>query len=123
MFLFLIIGSTQCSHMNLNSLQCLNITAFKRQSFNVLDLHDTERNILESEDWDKMFYGQCIAENILAPQWILDNDTANNINPRHRYNILYRIGGAASKTLQLTNTCDCIIYDPLQHKTSNDQIV
>merc|ERR1712232_86666 len=52
-----------------------------------------------------------------------DKDTENNIHPRHRYNILYRIAGAASKNLQLTNTSDCIVYDPMQHKASEDTIV
>ena len=57
-------------------------------------------DILHHEHWDKMYYGECTQQNVNLPSWIANKyeDKTEDIDCRHRYNILYRIAGAYGKT-------------------------
>ena len=120
--MFLMMGSNWCARMDFNSFQSLNIKTLKSQKFKIYDLQNRDCEVLQTEEWDKMFFGQVIQTNINAPDWILLDESNKIINSHHRYNIFYRIAGASSKTMQLTNTADCLIYDAEQYNSSSEYV-
>eukprot|EP01083_Nonionella_stella_P086424 240116_1 len=125
-YLFLTIGSRGSRAHNLRSIKCINLKSFERFDFRITDITNNEVNILETQDWDKMFYGECIQHDVLLPPWILNQPTTynvvGNLDPYRRYNILYRMAGAASKNFQLTNTCHAMLYasDDLRQRTNGN---
>ena len=130
--MFLTTGSMGCLRMDFNAIQCINIKSGQTFKFALQNLDEDEgesKDILNHEHFDKMYFGECIQQNVTLPTWILnkykDNDNKpKDIDSRHRYNILYRIAGAYGKNLKLSKTANCIIYNAEQlRQSTNDKAI
>lgn len=130
-FVFITIGSLGCQRMDFNSIQSINIKTAQTFNFALKNLdvgqQNEPENILRHEHFDKMYYGECSSQNVNLPSWIINKyqDKTKEIDLRHRYNILYRIGGAYGKNLKLSKTSNCIIYNAEQfkYKKKNKEII